>query len=105
MKLNSNTVIILLVTLAIAGGAYWYFFVGTGNDTALIASTTDNPAQEQFKSLASEMKSISFDTDIFSDPRFTSLTDIETPVTSETKGRVDPFAPFSAAAAATVPAK
>ena len=95
MKFDSNTILLIIVTLGIAGGAYWYFFVGNGNQAPLSATATSNPAQDQFKTLVSEMRSISFNTAIFSDPRFTYLTDITQPITPETSGRTDPFAPYT----------
>ena len=54
-----------------------------------------NPAQSQFQTLVSELQSVSFDTKIFSDPRFTSLVSLATPVAVETVGRADPFASIS----------
>lgn len=92
MKLNSNTILIIIVTLVAAAAAYWYFFTGTGNQAPLTEVTTENQAQSQFQTLVSELQPISFDTKIFSDPRFNSLVDLATPVSAETTGRSDPFA-------------
>ncbi len=93
--MKSNPVTLIIVTLAVAAGAYW--LVGTGKDEqpALTASTSQNAAQTQFQVLVSELKPISFNTAIFSDPNFTALVDITTPVTPETPGRIDPFAPIA----------
>jgi Tfp pilus assembly major pilin PilA len=100
MKFNSNIIIIIIMTLGIAGGAYWYYSVQNGNQAPLTATAGDNATQEQFKTLVGQLQSISFNTAIFSDPRFTSLTDIATQVTPEPKGRPDPFAPFTGGTAA-----
>ncbi len=92
--MKSNTTTIIILTLVIAAGAYWYFFTGSGNQPPLTSSApTDNTAQTQFQSLVTELTPISFNTAIFSDPRFTSLIDLATPVSPEPSGRLDPFAP------------
>lgn len=81
-----------MVTLLFGGLAYWYFFTGTGNDAPLTADATQNPAQTQFKMLVSELGPITFNTAIFTDPRFVGLSDLATPISPETPGRLDPFA-------------
>ncbi len=91
--MNSNTVTVIIATLLLAAGAYWYFFTGTGNQQPLTATTAaTNPEQTKFQELVNELQPISFDTSIFTDPSFTSLIDITTPVTPEPSGRADPFA-------------
>ena len=90
--MKPNIAIIVLTVLAF-GGAYWYFFTGTGNDVALTqTAVSDSSGQAQFRSLVSQLQSISFNTAIFSDPNFDALVDIATPVTPEVSGRIDPFA-------------
>lgn len=92
--MNTNTLILIVATLLVAGGAYWYFFAGTGNEPPLTASTTENVAQAQFQALVGELKPISFNTAIFDNPRFLALIDLTTPILPETTGRLDPFAPI-----------
>ncbi len=92
--MKSNTVIVIVLTLVLAAGAYWYFFVGSGNQPPLTTSApTENAAQTQFQTLVSELQPISFNTAILSDPKFTSLVNLATPVSPEPTGRLDPFAP------------
>lgn len=91
--MKTNTIIIIVATVVVAAGAYWFFFTGTGNDQPLTAISTENEAQARFQTLVNELQPISFDTSIFSDARFMSLVDITTPITPETIGRLDPFAP------------
>ena len=92
--MNSNTIFLIIATLIVAAGAYWYFFTGTGNQPPLTAmSATSNQAQMQFQSLVSELQPISFDTAIFENPRFMALVDLTTPIQPEASGRPDPFAP------------
>jgi hypothetical protein len=91
--MKANTTILIIATLVVAGGAYWYFFTGTGNEPSLTPETTQNQTQLQFQLLANQLQPISFNTGIFSDPRFMALADLTTPITPETVGRPDPFAP------------
>ncbi len=92
--MKSNTVILIVATLIIAAGAYWYFFTGTGNEPPLTTTTSfEGGAQAQFQTLVGELQPISFDTGIFSEPSFMALVDLATPITPETIGRPDPFAP------------
>ncbi len=95
MKIDSNTTLLIVVTLIVAAGAYWYFFTGTGNQPPLTTTAVENQAQTQFQVLVGQLQPISFSTDIFTDPRFTSLVDLATPITPEPVGRLDPFAPIA----------
>jgi len=95
MKLSSQTSLIILAALVIAAGAYWYFFTGTEAPAITASAAQGNEAQLQFQTLVSELQPISFNTDIFSDPRFSALIDLATPVAPETVGRIDPFAPIT----------
>ena len=93
--MKSNTLIIIAVSILAAGVIYWYFFSGSGNQPPLtVSGAVQNPAQAKFQALVSELQPISFNTAIFSDPRFTSLVDLATPITPEPSGRLDPFAPI-----------
>lgn len=92
--MKTNPVTLIIVTLVVAAGAYWFTSTGKGEQPALTTSSSQNAAQTQFQVLVSELKPISFNSAIFSDPNFMSLVDITTPVTPETPGRIDPFAPI-----------
>jgi len=95
MKITSNAVFTTLATLAIAAGAYWYFFAGTEQPALLTSSAEMSQAQMRFQTLVGELQPISFNVDIFSDPRFDALIDITVPVSPESAGRLDPFAPIT----------
>ena len=92
MKFNLTSVIIAM--LVIVAGGYWYFFGQAGNEVPLTTSTAVDASQTQFQVLVSQLKPISFDTSIFSDPKFTALVDLSTPISPEPSGRSDPFAPL-----------
>ncbi|MFA6408071.1 MAG: hypothetical protein WCW36_01165 [Candidatus Paceibacterota bacterium] len=94
--MKSNTTSIIIVTLIVAAGAYWYFFVQTGNQPPLtVTSTSGNATQTKFQMLVSQLQPISFNTAIFSNPKFNALIDITTPISPEPSGRLDPFAPIT----------
>lgn len=93
MKIDTKTIILILAALVVCAGAYWFFFSGGGNDVALTATPPTTGAQATFQSLGLQLGNISFDSSIFSDPRFSSLVDLATPVAPESLGRTDPFAP------------
>lgn len=90
--MKRNVVIIIIITLLLGALAFWYFATTSGNQAPLSATATNSAAQTQFQGLVEELQSITFDTSIFSNPKFTSLVDITTPVSPEPTGRTDPFA-------------
>ena len=91
--MKTNTILIIISSLIVAAGAYWYFFMGTGNESPVTATESASDAQIHFEGLVSQL-SITFNTAIFSDPRFNALVDITVPVAPETAGRLDPLAPI-----------
>lgn len=94
--MKSNPVFLIFSSLLIIAGVYWYFFTGTGEAPPLTVSDTPvSQAQTQFQALVSELRPISFNTALFSDPRFNALVDLTTPISPETSGRLDPFAPLN----------
>lgn len=94
--MKPNTIILIIITLFVAAGAYWYFFTDTGNKPPLTVLSSVSQSQTRFQTLVSELQTVSFNTEIFSDPRFTALVDLATPISPETAGRLDPFAPVGA---------
>lgn len=98
MKIPTKTLVLGIVLVVVLGGAYLYFFSSTPE--APLTSTSPATAQEQqFLDVAAELQPISFNTAIFSDPRFASLVDLTVPVSPETQGRPDPFAPIPGSSA------
>lgn len=97
--MKRNTLILTTVVALGAMFGYWYFVSGNETEPTLRASAPTNQAQMQFEKLIGELRPISFDTDIFSDPRFNALVDLTTPIAPESFGRLDPLAPFSGEAA------
>lgn len=93
---SSNTIILIIASLVVAGGAYWYFFTDSpkGGEGSFTAGSSQSAAQAQFETLIGQLGPISFDLTILSDPRFTALVDLTTPIEPEPTGRKDPFAPI-----------
>jgi len=94
MKKSLNTVFLIIATLVVGGGLYWFFFMGGDPSAPLSANVVQNRAQAQFETLTGQLDPISFDLTIFSDPRFNALVDLATPVMPEPVGHADPFAPI-----------
>ena len=95
--MKTNTILIIVGALVLAGGAYYYFFTGTSTDAALSSTPAPSPAQLKFEQLSGQLPS-SFSTDIFKDPRFLGLVDITQPIQPDPIGRLDPFAPLGGTA-------
>ncbi len=91
MNLSAKNLSYIIAGIAVLGGLYWYFFSGTPQPS-LTATAPASADQAAFQSLVGQLAPISFDTSIFSDPKFAALTDLATPVTPEPAGRIDPFA-------------
>ncbi|MDO8623962.1 MAG: hypothetical protein Q7R54_01275 [bacterium] len=91
--MNKQTTILIAI-MVLLGGVYWYFFTGNEPEVSLSATDPTDPTEQEFLNLASKLSSISFETNLFSDPRFTALVDLSTPIRPESQGRPDPFAPF-----------
>jgi hypothetical protein len=93
--MSSRTKIIFAVMaggIALAAG-YLLFFPKSDGGAALSADSVPASAAEvRFLNLAGQIGSITFDTSIFSDLRFSSLVDIHTAILPEAAGRKDPFA-------------
>lgn len=103
MKLTSSNYLLILTALVVAGGAYWYFFTDSGSDTPITTATQESPHEAEFRRLVGKLGPITFDTSIFSDPRFNVLVNLGTPIAPESAGRADPFAPLAGASAVAVP--
>lgn len=93
MQISWRNLIIGIVVVLALGGAYLYFFPSIS--TAPLTASAPGVSEQQFLDLAGQLQPISFDTSIFSDPRFTSLIDLTVPLTPEVQGRSDPFGPIA----------
>ncbi|MBU6321356.1 MAG: hypothetical protein KGI78_02595 [Patescibacteria group bacterium] len=93
-KPSSNTLFLIIASLVVAGGVYWYFFTGSPSAPLTAGAGGESATQAKFDTLTQELSPISFNLSVLSDPRFTALIDIATPVAPEPVGRTDPFAPI-----------
>ena len=96
MSSRIKIIIVALIVIFVLGAGYLLYFNNTPSSTTAVSATgaPSSPAEVTFLNLASQLNSISFDTTILSDPRFTALVDIHTAILPETSGRTDPFAPI-----------
>ncbi len=93
---QNQTIILVIVVVVIAFFVYTYFFTGK-NDSAVLQTeeiSVEAPVNQDLVSLLLELKSITLDESIFSDPAFTGLQDFSQELVPEAVGRVNPFAPL-----------
>ncbi len=93
MKLSTKNLLYVLAAILALGAGYWFFFRGAPPEAPISADKTESGVAT-FLAHLGELGPIHFDTSIFSDPRFTALTDIGTPIFHEPTGRHDFFAPI-----------
>jgi hypothetical protein len=96
MIFTKNTILILVASAIVLLGAFYYFFIFT-KDTggALIeGNATASQSEFEFISLLERINPVTFDTTLFSNPAFSDLVNIHTPIVPELVGRKDPFATF-----------
>ena len=94
---SQTKIIIVVLGIAILGGAAYLLFFNTSSDTSAVSVTggaSTSQAETNFLNLSSQIEPVTFDTTILSDPRFMALVDIHTAILPETAGRKDPFAPL-----------
>jgi hypothetical protein len=84
----------ILVILGVGG----YFAYNAGGDPALLTSTETASATSEVSrellSTLSDLRTISLDESVFSDPAFVSLVDFRVAIPLEPIGRENPFAPL-----------
>lgn len=96
MKKYLNSTFLIIGAIVLAALAYWYFFTGSSSSSQTLTASAvqQTGAEAQFETLIAQLTPITFNTAILSDPRFTALVDLSTPITPEPLGRSDPFAPI-----------
>lgn len=99
MKISSTNLGYIAAAIVVIGGLYWFF--SSGKDSSVeelpLSESSIQPLESRFLALTNQLDPISFNTDIFANPRFAALVDITTAIVSEASGRTDPFAPVSSA--------
>ena len=86
---------IILIIVAIAAAAYFYFQGTKVPDTSALLQSADNPdVSAQVFSLLGQIQSLHIDTGLFTDPGYLTLRDYSVAIPSLNVGRVNPFAPL-----------
>jgi hypothetical protein len=93
--LKKNLSFIALFVVIVGAIAYYATKDGGNMDVITEGEAPSSSTEATFLGFSSELESVTFDSTIFSDPRFTSLRDMRTTVVEEGKGRRDPFAPLT----------
>lgn len=85
---------LILLGILVIGGLGYYLFVLNSDADLVVSTTTTNAAQlasEQFLRELNTIKTVNLSGDLFSDPRFLSLTDFSEPLVEKSVGRNNPF--------------
>lgn len=98
--MNKNLLILLGVSLLIAGGA-WIGLSGSNSSDDLLSTETVGGADSDIVATLLALRSVSLESSLFSDPAFLILRDLGTQILPEPVGRQNPFAPISGSQAAT----
>lgn len=91
-----QNVLILLVVIVAGFIAYSIFFAHpeAAPLTESSVAAAENPVDQELIALLLTLHSISLDTTLFTDPKFTSLKDFTRELVPEPVGRPNPFAPL-----------
>ncbi len=93
---NNKNLLIALGAIVLIAVVYLTFLSDPAPAPDLMVETAAGSSAELFfVNLAGTLDPIAFDTQVLTDPRFTSLVDIRTAIVPEASGRPDPFAPIA----------
>lgn len=89
----------ILLALIVIGAVAWYAFSSAGSAPSLTTSATaggsgTSTADAQLVATLLQLRTVTLNSTIFSDPAFESLQDFSTQIVPEPSGRPDPFAPL-----------
>lgn len=99
--MNRNLLLLLVVSLLIAGGAWIGLSGGSGSSDDLLTTETVSGENSDIVATLLALRSVSLESSIFSDPAFMVLRDFGTQILPEPVGRQNPFAPISGRATST----
>ncbi len=95
--MDKNTIIAVVIGVVFLSGAGYFLFIKPATSPSPTGVDTSAPTSAEeliFVNLAAQLEPLGFDLSILSDPRFTALRDLHTPIFLEPAGRRDPFAPL-----------
>lgn len=95
--LKHNKIVIIVLALLVGTGAWYGLSGNSGTGSLLVTEDFTTPAGESDKDLVAtllQLRSVSLEGTIFSDPSFQSLQDFGSQIIPEPVGRPNPFAPL-----------
>ena len=105
MEFLSRHKITILLAIVVAGAAWWglsSFSSSSSSPSSLLTTegvdSTLSPQDQTLVATLLQLRSVTLDSAIFSEPSFTALQDFSTPIVAEPVGRPDPFAPLTSPA-------
>ncbi len=90
----TTSIVTVVAIIAVLVLGYFYLTGTSATEQPLTTSSVLSVSGIRVQSLSSQLTSLTFDTSILSDTRFVALKDIATPITPQSIGRSDPFAPI-----------
>ena len=99
MKLSTSAKILIgIVVLLLLGAGGYYFYYSDSTAIPLEGTTAESDASvgQDILDLVAKLDAVKIDSTLFAGPLFSSLKDIEIPITPEVAGRGNPFAPIGA---------
>jgi len=96
-QIGKKQIIILVIVALLFGGYYFYITRVPETDSLLSGASQDRLASSipgrDLTILLNELRSVSLNVEVFSDPAYVQLIDYTLPLLSEPKSRIDPLAP------------
>ena len=103
VKISKNNIIIaIIVVVVLAICVYWYFSSsGSSSSSDDVLSSSAAASSDTLLSTLDQLKSLTLDQSITTNPEFESLTDNTVVLPTENAGKQNPFAPLGPASTTT----
>ena len=97
MALSKKNTIIVAAAIVVLGLVAYFLWLRPQpeENVSIVGFGPTGQVQASFLTLAAQLQPIAFDTSVLTDPRFSSLVDIQTVIVPEATGRTDPFSPLA----------
>ncbi len=91
---NNRIVVLVIVLLVVAFFAYGLFFTSSSDSSEGVVTTSTSGITQEVSVLLADLKSIHFSEGVFTNPKFTRLSDFSLTLIPFPAGRTNPFAPL-----------
>lgn len=94
-----NTKVLGGLGVVVIVGVLLYYYWGSGGTSATLTQETTSPASQELLLTLGNLRSISLDPSVLSDPMFGVLSDFGVTIPAQPTGRRNPFEPVGGASA------